>query len=112
MPFINNTLKNPHRFFHDRDTTHTSAYTENWLDNQNITWEYCPVRSPDLNAIEYVWNTLEKRVMDHNPTTEAELEKWIKKEWEGIDQELINNTIEHVRHNVQKVITAEGDNKY
>ena len=79
VPFINKTFTRSHRFFHDLDTTHKSRYTKKWLVDNNFNSQYCPVRSPDVNAIEYVWNVLEKCVMDHNPTSEEELEKWIKK---------------------------------
>jgi DDE superfamily endonuclease len=112
VPFIKNKLKNPHRFFHDLDTTHKSAYTQKWLAENGVNGQFCPARSPDLNAIEYVWNILEKRVMDHNPTTEEEMERWIKKEWDSIDQKVIDHTIDHITHVIPKMISARGDNNY
>jgi len=47
--------------------------------------------------------------MDHNPTTPAELERWVKVEWANIDQETINHTIEHVRHIMPEIINKGGE---
>ena len=112
VPFIKKNFNRPHRFLHDLDTTHKLAYTKKWIKDNGVKGEFCPVRSPDLNAIEYVWNVLEKCVIDYNPTSEEELEQRIKEEWKKIDQDLINHTIDHVIHTIHKIIKASGNNNY
>ncbi len=97
------------RFQQDKDTTHTAKSTHQWLDQNIGAWFETPSKSPDLNPIELIWNTLESRVLSHNPETQEELEKWIKHEWDQIDQPLRNRTINHSISLIPKIILAKGD---
>jgi transposase len=109
VPFLKKYHKQSHRFYHDRDTCHTSIETENFLTKKKINHLLLPVRSPDLNPIEMIWNTLEMKVMRHNPTTEEELESWIEYEWKKLDQGLVNRTIDHVVKAIPQIIRSDGD---
>ena len=97
-----------HRFLQDRDSTHTSAETSRWLDRHHVKVVMCPARSPDLNPIEMIWNTLEYKVMAHNPTTEGQLREWIIYEWDRLDLKLLNKTINKVIERIPKVIATGG----
>ena len=70
LPAIEAYFPGRHRFLHDRDSTHTSKETQRWLQDHSVNAYLCPVRSPDLNPIEMIWNTLESRVLAHNLKTE------------------------------------------
>jgi transposase len=97
------------RFQQDRDTTHTAKITHQWLDRTVGNWFETPAKSPDLNPIEMIWNTLESRVLNHNPENVEDLEKWINLEWSKIDQQLINRTIDHMICTIPKIIDTNGD---
>ena len=109
LPFLAKHGSKPPHFLQDRDTTHTSHHTTQWLADKEINTLLCPTKSPDLNAIEMVWNILEARVMKHNPKSEKELERWAKIEWEKIDQQVINNCIDKVVRRLPKVISSGGE---
>ncbi len=96
-------------FFYDRNTCHISKHTKQWLERNHINNQYCPTRSPDLNAIELIRNTLQNKVTKYNPETEEELENCIKKEWKGLSLDIINNTIDHVKKTIPKIFKAEGE---
>lgn len=109
VPFIKKNHPQSHRFFHDRDTCHTSSETQTYLTKLKLNHLYTPVRSPDLNPIEMIWNTLEMKVMKHNPTNEEELEQWIRYEWDRLDMTLINHTIDHVIKVIPEIIKSKGE---
>lgn len=109
LPAINEYYPARHRFFQDRDSTHTSKHTAKWLADNQVKVEMCPVRSPDLNPIEMIWNTLEYKTMAHNPSTEKELKKWVVYEWNRIDTELINRTINKMIERIPKIIESGGE---
>lgn len=93
----------------DKDSCHTAKSTHKWLDESVGKWFETPAKSPDLNPIEMIWNTLESRVMAHDPKTVAELEKWVQYEWKSIDQGLINRTIDHMIKTIPKIIEKDGE---
>lgn len=99
-------------FQQDRDTTHTSHSTARWL-NRNLgekgKWWNSPGNSPDLNPIEYVWNTLEQRVCARRPSTVAELEQYIDEEWAGVTADDIKSAVDHVWKLSRLVIDHGGD---
>jgi hypothetical protein len=55
-----------------------------------------------------IWNTLEYKVMAHNPRTEDELKAWTIKEWDKLDLEVVNSTIDMMISRIPKIIEAEG----
>jgi len=97
------------RFQQDKDTTHTAGSTHEWLNEKLDSWFETPSKSPDLNPIEMIWNTLESRVMKHSPENIADLKKWIKYEWNLIDQSLITRTINHMIKLIPRIIEKNGD---
>jgi hypothetical protein len=109
IPFADANMPRRWRLLQDRDTTHTSRETKRWLDENVPKTILCPAKSPDLNPIEKIWNTLETKVYRHNPKTEAQLRRWIKKEWDDLDQEIITNSIDSMKKNIQLILAADGE---
>lgn len=109
LPFIRNVHPDHHRFLHDKDTTHTAHQTQTWLTEKKVNVLVCPTNSPDLNAIEFVWNTLEARVLAHNPSTVAALRRWIVIEWNKLTVQFLNDTIDHVVSLIPMVIEKGGE---
>jgi hypothetical protein len=67
-----------------------------------------PPKSPDLNPIEKVWSVLEQRVCRCKPSTLEQLEAVIRKEWEGLEQGIIDNCIMHTINIIPSIIEQEG----
>lgn len=109
LPAISAYYPKGHRFLQDHDSTHTSAATQEWLSSNNIKVVMCPVRSPDLNPIEMIWNTLEYKAMAYNPQTEAQLKRWVVYEWNRLDLNLLNKTIDKMVERIPKIIKANGN---
>lgn len=109
IPFAKNSLPKRWRMLHDRDTTHTSGLTNNWCDENIPITILCPAKSPDLNPIEKIWNTLEQKVYQHKPKTEDQLRYWIKKEWRQIDMKIVKNSIFSMMKNIPQIIAADGE---
>jgi transposase len=109
LPFLTSTIPTRHRFQQDHDATHTCKVTEKWLDENVDKWFYTPVRSPDLNPIEMLWNTLEMRVYKHNPKNVQQLERIIRDEWDKLTQEDIDKVIEKVRSRIPQIIENGGE---
>ena len=75
-----------------------------------------PSYSPDLNPIENIWAILKHNVEKHVKKMIAEKKKVsknkfigiIREEWEGIEKNVIVNSIGSMQNRVQACIDAEG----
>lgn len=109
LPFKQWVHSSSHRFLHDWDTTHTSGQTKAWLKTNKFEVLLLPAKSPDLNPIELVWNTLEEKVLAHNPTTETALRRCIVEEWNKLSLDSVNSSIDHVQSLIPQVIASGGE---
>lgn len=109
LPWANRVLPKCWRLQQDRDTTHTSKSTQQWVEKNIPSSFFTPPKSPDLNPIEKIWAILEHRVYKRKPSTSEELETILKEEWEGLDQDLINNCIGHSLKLIPEIIEAKGE---
>ena len=72
--------------------------------------------SPDLNSIENVWAILKKNVEKKVKSIVAQKKKiskdiffnLIREEWDGLEKDVIVNTISSMKNRVQACIEAEG----
>jgi transposase len=52
-----------------------------------------PVNSPDLSAIENVWDILKKRIVRKGPKTIPELKTVVQEEWDNLDQAMLDELV-------------------
>ncbi|XP_046673806.1 uncharacterized protein LOC124362920 [Homalodisca vitripennis] len=102
----------PFVLMHDNARPHSAAAVTDYLREVGIITLEWPPRSPDLNPIEHVWDTLKKRTRARNPPPAnlAELERAVKQEWQGIPIEDIQHLIEGMPGRLLAVIQARGGN--
>ena len=109
VPF---TLEEPYLIFQqDNAHAHTARLTTNFLDNQPFQRLPWPARSPDLNIIEQMWNTLGRRLgtaYDQLPTSTVQLAARLTEQWDAISQVDIQRLYDSMPNRIQMCINNNG----
>ncbi|GFV75198.1 transposable element Tcb1 transposase [Trichonephila clavipes] len=71
-----------------------------------VTTLPCPARSPDLSAIEHIWDHLGRRV--EHPTSLNELETRLQQIWNEMSQDIIQNLYASMPDRIASCIRARG----
>jgi hypothetical protein len=97
-------------YMHDNARPHTARIVQEYLRETETPVMEWPARSPDLNPIEHVWDTLQRRVLERRMVfrTRQQLEVVLVEEWHNIPQEYIVNLYESMLHRMEAVIQARG----
>lgn len=100
----------PIKFQQDNAKIHVSRSTVRWFEERNIPLLKWPNRSPDLNIIENVWGIIARRVYAENKQYENVQELWeaIKREFQGLEQEVIEKLVTSMPDRIYQVITRKG----
>lgn len=111
LPFLRQNNEVQWTFQQDNATIHVSRETKNWFTSQNISLMDWPARSPDLNPIENLWGILVRRVYKENRQFNSveELKNTILKEWQAIDQKIIENLINSMPNRIFDVVSKHGN---
>ncbi|GFX81091.1 transposable element Tcb2 transposase [Trichonephila clavipes] len=80
----------------DNCRPHRANLVEDFFFEEGIVRMEWPTCSPDINPIEHVWDSLERRVAGRQPPPQTlqELERAILEEWDKIPQLVINSLID------------------
>ncbi|GFW89403.1 transposable element Tc3 transposase [Trichonephila clavipes] len=80
----------------DNATCHRTLAVQDCLDSEGIQRLVWPARSPDLNPIENVWDSLGRQVAGRNypPTSKNTLIPALTEEWDKLPQELLDNVVQ------------------
>ncbi|GFU57977.1 transposable element Tcb2 transposase [Trichonephila clavipes] len=83
-------------FMDDNATCHRTLAVQDCLDSEGIQRLVWPVRSPDLNPIENVWDALGRQVAGRNypPTNKNTLIRALTEEWDKLPQQLLDNVVQ------------------
>jgi len=99
----------PPIWLQDREGFHTAKVVQNYLQKSPILpLESWPSRSPDLNWQENVWEMMEQRVRERNPTTIRGLRDILLEAWENIDIRQIRNCVASMPDRLEAVLAARG----
>ncbi|GFT27512.1 transposable element Tcb1 transposase [Trichonephila clavipes] len=80
------------------------------LDSKGIQRLVGPARSPDLNPIENVWDSLGRQVAGRNypPTNKNTLIRALTEWWDKLPQQLLDNVVQSMVRRVECCITLHG----
>ena len=102
-----------HRFIQDGVPFHWTRVVSDWFAANRVRLvEDFPARSPDLNAVEYVWSWMKHTVAGHEPHDYDSLEVAIHDAWEKLCQTTIRHYIDHVSTVMREIIAAEGGHSH
>jgi transposase len=65
-------------------------------------------KSPDLNPIEMLWSTLDKKLSAKPIYTKVQLKERLEQEWNSVDQQLCLDLIDSMPSRIQKCLKANG----
>ncbi|GFW71819.1 HTH_48 domain-containing protein [Trichonephila clavipes] len=87
----------------DNTTCHRTLAVHDCLDSECIQRLVWPVRSPDLNPIENVWDALGRQVAGRNqpPTNKNTLIRALTEEWDKLPQQLLDNVVQKGRESIE-----------
>ncbi|GFW41273.1 transposable element Tcb2 transposase [Trichonephila clavipes] len=97
-------------FMNVNATCHRTLAVQDCLDREGIQRLVWPARSPDLNPIENVWDTLGRQVAGRNyPSTNRHtLIRALTEEWNKLPQQLLDNVVQSIVRRVECCITLHG----
>ena len=92
---------------HDNATSHTARSVRDFLQDRNVSVLSWPVKSPDLNSIEHVWDLLDRRVRARAipPRNVRELAWALVEEWGNISQQELSNLLQSMNMRCTAVST-------
>ncbi|GFV61198.1 transposable element Tcb1 transposase [Trichonephila clavipes] len=83
---------------------HTARVSQDYLRTVNtLPW---PARSPDVSAIEHIWDHLGRRV--GHPTSLNKLEARLQQIWNEMSQDIIQNLYASLPDRIASCICARG----
>ncbi|GFT72268.1 DDE_3 domain-containing protein [Trichonephila clavipes] len=94
----------------DNATCHRTLAVQHCLDSEGIQRLVWPERSPDLNPIENMWDSLWRQVAGRNypPTNKNTLIRALTEEWDKLPQQLLDNVVQSMVGRVECCITLHG----
>ncbi|GFV58078.1 transposable element Tcb2 transposase [Trichonephila clavipes] len=98
-------------FMDDNAPCHHTVAAEQLLESEDIERMDWPVRSPDLNPIEHVWDFLGRRLAARTlpPVTIRELRLALQDEWAAMPQQLIDILILSMGRRCETCLAVKGD---
>ena len=99
-------------FQQDNASTHTSKYTREMLEEENINTLDWLARSPDLNPIENVWGMLTQIIYKNSRSykkKKEDLKNAINEAWKQLPQSYFQDLVCSMKKRLREVIKQDGD---
>ncbi len=108
IPFANELFPEGWILQQDGATPHTSTETQEFFSKYSIQILQWPPNSPDLSAIENVWQVLKIHVEKKNPQNLNELRRYIWESKDIITPEMQNKLLDSTYSRLEKCTQARG----
>ena len=97
-------------FQQDNACAHTARATRDFLQQKNVNVMNWRALSPDLNPIEHLWDEIQRRLNEEqpSPTTAAELSIAFQRVWALIPMAFINRLVNSMYRRCAAVFNAGG----
>ncbi|KYB24688.1 Transposable element Tcb1 transposase-like Protein [Tribolium castaneum] len=93
----------------DNARLHMAGIVQDFFNACNIEVIDWPARSPDLNSIEHIWNTLGQRLKEHQPNQDLQhVEAILMELWEQLDPQYIRRLVESIPRRCAEVLRVRG----
>lgn len=93
----------------DNAPCHSSRYTKQWLQDNNIRVLSWPSNSPDISPIENLWKELKAKVARYSPQSEQQLIEAIKRVWTSdISRDYCKSLVKSLPRRIAMVINNHG----
>ncbi len=110
-PFMTTMYPSSDGYFQqDNAPCHKAQIISDWIlehDNEFTLLKW-PPQSPDLNPIEHLWDVVEIRIMDVQPTNLQQLCDAIMSIWTKISEECFQHLVESLPRIIKAVLKAKG----
>lgn len=109
-----NSLRDGAVIMEDGAGPHSHHFLEEERDSAGVKQEEWPSSSPDLNAIEIVWDHMKDSIAARRPkiTKIKALRSVLMEEWESVPQEKIDALIESMPARIAACIKDHGGNNF
>jgi transposase len=98
------------QFIHDRVAWHWTQAVQKWCAQNEVSlMDDFPPKSPDLNAVEFVWGWLKHSVAAAHPHDHTSLEAALRSAWDSLEQQTICHYIDHIGTVMAEIIAAGGN---
>lgn len=96
----------------DNARPHVARIVQDYLHEVGIETLNWPPHSPDLNPIEHVWDSIGKKLRNHQPLAASldDVERYVREIWDNIDQNEIRRLFLSMRRRCEAVIRSRGGN--
>jgi len=96
-------------FYQDNAPCHRAKNVLDWMNSHIPHIADVPPNSPDFNPIEHIWAIVKNEVEKKQPHSKHDLEEAINLAWMNIDQDTINNCIDHCHRRIMEVRENKGE---
>ena len=98
-----------HTFLQDGAPCHTSRYTMNWINAQNINLIDWPGNSPDLNPIENLWSIMKAKLSRQAIRNNDHLRHLLKFMWvQDVSHDLCKKLARSMPRRIEMCLANEG----
>ncbi|GFV64049.1 transposable element Tc3 transposase [Trichonephila clavipes] len=95
----------------DNAPCHRAVLIDDFLETENIQRISWPVKSPDLNPIEHVWDMIGRQIpaLSHPPSSVTELKRALQEVWNHLSPQLIHHLIARMVNLCAACLAVRGD---